>query len=74
MTITGTNLSLTTAVTFDGIAGTITSHGSTKITVKVPTGATTGHIRIVTPVETVNSTSSSPMQPPRSPGSPRRLA
>ena len=56
VTITGTNLSNTTAVTFNGKAGTVTSDGSTKITVKVPTGATTGYIRIVTPVETVNST------------------
>ena len=56
VTITGTNLSNTTAVAFNGKAGTVTSDGSTKITVKVPTGATTGYIRIVTPVEAVNST------------------
>ena len=48
VTITGTFLSHATAVGFNGIKGTITSDTATKITVKVPTGATTGYIQVVT--------------------------
>ena len=75
VTITGTNLSHTTAVGFNGIASTITEDTSTKITVKVPTGATTGYIEFVTPdMAPRPAPPSSPMQDPRSPGSPPRLA
>jgi ribosomal protein L21E len=35
-------------VTFDGKAGTVTSDSSTTITVKVPTGAKTGKIKVTT--------------------------
>jgi hypothetical protein len=49
VTIKGTNLSGATKVTFNGVKGTITSDTATKIKVKVPSGATTGKIKVVTP-------------------------
>jgi FG-GAP repeat/IPT/TIG domain len=48
VTITGTNLSDASAVTFDGVAGTIKKDTATKIKVKVPTTATTGKIKVTT--------------------------
>ncbi len=55
VTITGTNLSDATPVSFNGVAATITSDTSTKITVKVPTGATTGDITVTVPSGSVTS-------------------
>jgi hypothetical protein len=48
VTITGTNLSNATSVSFDGTAATITSNTATKIKVKVPSGAATGKIQVKT--------------------------
>jgi plastocyanin len=48
VTITGHNLSGATHVTFNGTSATITSDSATKIVVKVPTGATTGHLAVTT--------------------------
>jgi hypothetical protein len=49
VTITGTNLSGATKVTFNGIAATINSDTATQIVVHVPAGATTGKIKVKTP-------------------------
>jgi hypothetical protein len=49
VTIKGTNLAGATKVTFNGVKGTITSDSATKIKVKVPSGATTGKIKVVGP-------------------------
>jgi hypothetical protein len=58
VTITGTALSGASTVTFNGVKATITSDTSTKIKLTVPTGATTGVIKVVTPGGTVKSTTS----------------
>ena len=58
VTIKGTNLSGATKVTFNGLKGTITSDSATKIEVKVPSGATTGKIKVVTPGGQSKSTTS----------------
>jgi uncharacterized repeat protein (TIGR03803 family) len=47
--ILGTNLTGATAVTFNGTAATFTVVSSTEITTTVPTGATTGRVRVKTP-------------------------
>ena len=49
VTVKGTNLSGASKVTFNGVKGSITSDTGTKIKVKVPVGATTGKITVVTP-------------------------
>ena len=49
VTITGKHLSGATKVTFNGKPATISSDASTKIKVKVPSGATTGKIKVTTP-------------------------
>jgi plastocyanin len=49
VTITGKNLALASAVTFNGTAAVITSDTATKIVVRVPAGATTGKIEVVDP-------------------------
>jgi len=49
VTITGTSLNGATKVTFKGVEGTITKDTATKIKVKVPSGAKTGKIEVVTP-------------------------
>jgi hypothetical protein len=49
VTIKGTNLEGATKVTFNGLSGTITTDTDGKIKVKVPVGATTGKIKVVTP-------------------------
>jgi len=54
--ITGANLSHATKVTFNGKAAKVSNDTSTKITVKVPAGATTGAIRVTTSAGTVKST------------------
>jgi hypothetical protein len=48
VTITGTNLDGATKVTFNGTAATITQDTATNVKVTVPSGATTGRIRVVT--------------------------
>jgi hypothetical protein len=50
VTIKGTNLSGATAITFNGTSAAITTDTDTKITTKVPAGATTGPISITTSV------------------------
>ena len=49
VTITGTTLNGATKVTFNGVKGTITKDTATTIKVKVPSGARTGKIKVVTP-------------------------
>ena len=47
--IKGVNLNGATTATFNGVQGTITYDTATKLKVKVPSGATTGKIKVVTP-------------------------
>jgi hypothetical protein len=55
--ITGTNLQLASAVTFNGKAATFNQkYPSTEITAVVPAGATTGPIAVTTPLGTFTST------------------
>ena len=58
VTITGMHLAGTSKVTFNGTAATITSASPAKIVVKVPTGATTGKIKVTTPGGTATSATS----------------
>jgi hypothetical protein len=58
VTISGTNLSGATAVTFNGTAAQITKDTATKIKTTVPTGATTGRIQVTTPGGTATSAAS----------------
>lgn len=58
VTITGTNLSGATKVSFKGAAATIIKDTATKITTKVPTGAKTGPIKVTTSGGTATSASS----------------
>ena len=53
--ILGTNLTGATSVTFNGTAATFTVASSSEITTKVPTGATSGVIQVVTPSGTLTS-------------------
>jgi hypothetical protein len=56
--ILGTNLTGATNVTFNGTAATFTVKSKSEITTTtttVPTGATTGTIRVVTPRRTLSS-------------------
>ncbi len=55
VTITGTNLSGATAVTFNGTAATFTVSNATQVTTTVPAGAATGPIAITTPGGTASS-------------------
>jgi hypothetical protein len=48
VTIKGTNLADATEVTFNGVEGTITHDAAKRLEVKVPTGATTGKIKVTT--------------------------
>lgn len=48
VTITGHNLAAATRVTFNGTSAAIRSDSATRIVVKVPAGATTGHIAVTT--------------------------
>jgi hypothetical protein len=48
VTITGTNLSGASSVTFNGTTAVIKTDTATKITTKVPVGATTGPISVTT--------------------------
>jgi hypothetical protein len=59
VTITGTGLTQTTQVTFNGTVASFTVNSDTQVTANVPTGATTGKIAITTPGGTATSASSS---------------
>jgi uncharacterized repeat protein (TIGR03803 family) len=53
--ILGTNLTGATSVTFNGSEATFTVISKSEITTTVPTGATTGQIKVVTPGGTLTS-------------------
>jgi uncharacterized repeat protein (TIGR03803 family) len=53
--ILGTNLTGATSVTFNGTAATFTVKSKSEITTTVPTGATTGTVKVVTPRRTLSS-------------------
>jgi uncharacterized repeat protein (TIGR03803 family) len=53
--ILGTNLTDATSVTFHGTPATFTVVSSSEITTTVPTGATTGTVKVVTPIGTLSS-------------------
>jgi uncharacterized repeat protein (TIGR03803 family) len=53
--ILGNNLTGTTSVTFNGTAATFTVVKSTEIITTVPTGATTGTVKVTTPRKTLKS-------------------
>jgi uncharacterized repeat protein (TIGR03803 family) len=55
VTILGTNLTGATSVTFNGTAATFTVVSKSEITTTVPTGATTGKVKVVTPSRTLTS-------------------
>jgi uncharacterized repeat protein (TIGR03803 family) len=55
VTILGTNLTGATSVTFNGTAATFTVRSKSEIATTVPTGATTGTVRVVTPGGTLSS-------------------
>jgi hypothetical protein len=49
VTLTGTNLTGATAVTFSGVAAQFTVRGAAQIKAKVPNGARTGQVPVTTP-------------------------
>ena len=53
--VLGTDLTGTTGVTFNGTAATFTVVSASEITTKVPAGATTGTLQVVTPGGTLSS-------------------
>jgi len=53
--ILGTNLTSATSVTFNGTPATFTVVSASEITTTVPTGATTGTVKVVTPGGTLSS-------------------
>jgi uncharacterized repeat protein (TIGR03803 family) len=53
--ILGSNLSGATSVTFNGVAATFTVVSNTEITATIPSGATTGPVKVVTPTGTLTS-------------------
>jgi uncharacterized repeat protein (TIGR03803 family) len=53
--ILGNNLTGATSVTFNGTAATFTVKSKSEITTTVPTGATTGKVKVVTPTRTLKS-------------------
>jgi uncharacterized repeat protein (TIGR03803 family) len=55
VTILGTNLTGATSVSFNGTAATFKVVSATEITTTVPTGATTGKIKVTTPAGTLSS-------------------
>jgi hypothetical protein len=55
VTILGTGLTGSTKVTFHGIAATFTVVSASEITTSVPTGATTGTVKVITPGGTLSS-------------------
>jgi len=56
--ISGTNLTGATSVTFNLVSATFTVNSATHITAVVPAGATTGPIRVTTPLGTATSATS----------------
>jgi hypothetical protein len=52
--ILGTNLTGATSVTFNGTAASFTVVSSSEITTTVPSGATTGEVKVVTPGGTLS--------------------
>lgn len=58
VTITGTNFTGATNVTFNGMAATFTVNSNTQITAVLPNGASTGNISVITPNGTANSSAS----------------
>ncbi len=65
ITITGTNLTGATSVSFNGTAATtFTVNSATSITVTVPVGATSGTITVNTPCSSVTSATSFTVLPP----------
>ena len=55
ITILGDNLTGATSVSFNGIEAAFTVNSATYITATVPTGATTGTVKVVTPAATLTS-------------------
>ena len=53
--ILGIDLTGATAVTFDGVVATFTVASATEIITAVPTAATTGTVKVVTPNGTLSS-------------------
>ena len=58
VTITGSNLSGATSVTFNGVSASVTTNTATKIVATVPSTATTGRIKVKTPDGTATSSGS----------------
>jgi large repetitive protein len=53
--ILGTKLTGATSMTFNGTAATFTVVSSSEITTTVPTGATTGKVKVITPHDKLSS-------------------
>src|SRR5207244_1925630 len=64
VTITGTNFTGATAVTFNGLTASFSVNSSTSIAATVPSGATTGPIRVTTLGGTATSASNFTVIPP----------
>jgi len=63
VTITGTNLSATSNVSFNGTAGTITSKTATQVVATAPTGVTAGLITVTTPTGSVSTATNFKLKP-----------
>jgi len=55
VTILGNNLTGATSVTFNGVPAEFTVNSSTAISTRVPAGATTGKVAVITPGGTLVS-------------------
>jgi uncharacterized protein (TIGR03437 family) len=60
-------MSRASSVTFNGVAAKFTVASDTSITVTVPSGATTGTIKVVTPWGTLTSSAPFTVLPPPAP-------